>query len=233
LIGGFSLQSKGIGELYTRSAFEHFPCELPPLSFYPNARFLFSAAAAAQFPRDTGTEVAIAGRSNAGKSSALNAILARRSLARTSKTPGRTRLLNFFELAPDARLIDLPGYGYAAGAREERAGWAALIEALAPRHSLRGLLLIVDARRGVLPADRQLLEWADGIGRPVHVLFSKCDQLSRAEGARLLGASQRALQGRGSAQLFSAHAKIGLEEARAVLGAWLELKKESPGSTGE
>jgi GTP-binding protein len=208
------------------------------VSFYPNAHFLISAAAAAQFPRDSGAEVAVAGRSNAGKSSALNAILARRKLARTSKTPGRTRLVNFFELAPDARLIDLPGYGYAAGAREERAAWGGLIESLAPRHSLRGLLLVVDARRGLLPADRQLLDWADGIERPVHVLFSKCDQLSRSEGARLLGASAQALHGRGSAQLFSAHEKVGLTEARSLLTAWLELKaqvvqKESPGSTGK
>ncbi len=191
------------------------------MSSYPNARFLFSAAASAQFPRDSGAEAAIAGRSNAGKSSALNAILARRNLARTSKTPGRTRLLNFFELAPGMRLIDLPGYGYAAGAREERAEWAQLVEALATRRALRGLLLVVDARRGLQAADRQLLDWAAGIGRPVHVLLTKCDQLSRAEGLRLLAAAERELGGRGSAQLFSARQKVGLEQARALLERWL------------
>jgi GTP-binding protein len=192
------------------------------VSFYPNARFLLSVAAAAQFPGDSGAEAAIAGRSNAGKSSALNAILARRHLARTSKTPGRTRLLNFFELAPGARLVDLPGYGYAAGAREERASWAQLIEALTARRSLRGLMLVVDARRGLQAADRQLLDWAAGIGRPVHVLLSKCDQLSRAQGRALLVAAERELTGRGSVQLFSAHEKVGLDEARALLTRWLE-----------
>jgi GTP-binding protein len=201
------------------------------VSVYPFAHFLFSAAAAAQFPHDTGAEVAIVGRSNAGKSSAINAITGRRSLARTSKTPGRTRLLNFFELAPGARLIDLPGYGYASGPRKERAGWADLIEGLAPRQSLRGLLLVVDARRGILSGDQQLMDWAQSIGQPVHVLFSKSDQLKRAEAQKLLSESQPSLQGRGSAQLFSAHTGVGLQQARAQLDAW--LKKESPGSTRE
>ncbi|HEY6450962.1 MAG TPA: ribosome biogenesis GTP-binding protein YihA/YsxC [Steroidobacteraceae bacterium] len=211
------------------------------MSVYPFAHFMISAAAAAQFPHDAGAEVAIVGRSNAGKSSAINAITARRSLARTSKTPGRTRLLNFFELSPGARLIDLPGYGYAAGARSERAGWAALVQGLAPRRSLRGLLLVVDARRGILPGDLQLLGWAHSLGRPVHVLLSKSDQLKRAEAPRLLAESQATLErlaGRGTAQLFSAHTGAGLAEARARLDAWLlegssnaEVQKESPGST--
>jgi GTP-binding protein len=202
------------------------------VSVYPNARFMISAAAAAQFPHDSGAEVAIVGRSNAGKSSAINAILGRRNLARTSKTPGRTRLLNFFELAPQSRLIDLPGYGYAAGPREERAGWAELIEGLSPRQSLRGLMLVVDARRGIMAGDQQLMDWADSIGQPVHVLFSKSDQLTRAEGLRLLQASAPALAGRGSAQLFSAPKGAGLLEARAQLDRRLD-KKESPGRTGE
>jgi GTP-binding protein len=196
------------------------------VSLYPNARFMISAAAPAQFPADTGAEVAIAGRSNAGKSSAINAMLQRNSLARTSKTPGRTRLLNFFELVPQARLIDLPGYGYASGAREERAGWKPLIEALAPRQSLRGLLVVVDARRGILEGDEQLLNWAAGIERPVHVLFSKSDQLSRSAAAKLLKDSAPALEGRGTAQLFSAHKKVGLDEARARLDTWLALRQE-------
>ncbi|MGH8256675.1 MAG: ribosome biogenesis GTP-binding protein YihA/YsxC, partial [Steroidobacteraceae bacterium] len=119
------------------------------MSIYQNAQLLLSVAAPSQFPADLGAEVAIAGRSNAGKSSAINAITGRRALARTSKLPGRTRLLNFFELLPQARLIDLPGYGYAEGPRAHREDWARLIEALAPRRSLKGLLLVVDARRGV------------------------------------------------------------------------------------
>jgi GTP-binding protein len=217
---------------------------------YPDAHFMISAAASAQFPQDAGAEVAIVGRSNAGKSSAINAILGRRSLARTSKTPGRTRLLNFFEVAPDARLIDLPGYGYAAGPREDREQWAALIDELRPRQSLRGLLLIVDARRGILDGDRQLVGWAQSIDRPVHVLFSKSDLIKRAEGQQLLRAPGDGRGGSGqaavTAQLFSAHKGVGLDEARGQLDQWLGIsgrrgaagqnrlvKKESPGSTGE
>jgi GTP-binding protein len=195
------------------------------MSLYPAARFLLSAAAVAQYPADAGAEVAIAGRSNAGKSSALNAMLARRALARTSKTPGRTRLINFFELAPGQRLVDLPGYGYAAGARTERDLWARLIEGLAPRGCLRGLCLVVDARRGIQEADEQLLQWAHELGKPVHVLLAKADQLRRAEGIALLRESRTRLAGRGGAQLFSAHAGLGMEEARAVLDDWL---KETP-----
>jgi GTP-binding protein len=201
------------------------------VSVYPQVHFLFSAAAASQFPQDMGAEVAICGRSNAGKSSAINAITGRRSLARTSKTPGRTRLLNFFELTPGARLIDLPGYGYAAGPRTEIAGWAELIQGLAPRQSLRGLMLIVDSRRGILPGDEQLMGWARGIGQPVHVLLSKCDQLNRSQSQAVLAKSQTTLSGRGSAQLFSARTGVGLDQARAQLNAWLQ--KESPGSTCE
>ena len=195
------------------------------MSLYPAARFLFSSAAVAQYPADSGTEVAIAGRSNAGKSSALNAILARRALARTSKTPGRTRLINFFEIAPGQRLVDLPGYGYAAGARTERDLWARLIEGLAPRRCLHGLCLVVDARRGIQEADELLLHWAHELGKPVHVLLAKADQLRRAEGLALLRDSRARLAGRGGAQLFSAHAGVGMEEARAVLDDWL---KETP-----
>jgi GTP-binding protein len=192
------------------------------LSLYPTAHFLFSAAAAAQFPPDQGAEVAICGRSNAGKSTAINVITARRALARTSKTPGRTRLVNFFELSPGARLIDLPGYGYAAGPREERESWGELIEGLAPRQALRGLMLVVDSRRGILPGDEQLLAWARGIDKPVHVLLSKADQLKRAESQRVLRQSEEQLATHGSVQLFSARSGLGLDTARARLNSWLQ-----------
>jgi GTP-binding protein len=191
------------------------------MSAYHGARFLLSAAAAAQFPPDQGAEVAIAGRSNCGKSSAINAVTGRRALARTSKTPGRTRLLNFFELAPGARLIDLPGYGYAAGPPTDRVQWARLIDALAERRSLRGLLLVVDSRRGLSQADQQLLDWASGFALPVHVLLSKVDQLARAAAHAALTAAQQRLGQRASVQLFSAHAGTGMEAARAQLDAWL------------
>jgi GTP-binding protein len=189
------------------------------VSLYPSAQFLISAAAAAQFPTDSGAEVAIAGRSNAGKSSAINAITARHALARTSKTPGRTRLLNFFQLSPDRRLVDLPGYGFASGPPAERDSWARLIDALADRESLRGLVLVVDARRGLMDGDEQLLAWA--ADRPVHVLLSKSDQLKRAEARTLLARSAAQLEGRGSVQLFSAHAGVGLDEVRGKIDVWL------------
>jgi GTP-binding protein len=198
------------------------------VSIYPGAQFLFSAAAASQFPADNGAEVAIAGRSNAGKSSAINAITARNALARTSKTPGRTRLLNFFQLADGKRLVDLPGYGYAEGPPPERDAWALLIDALAQRECLRGLLVVVDSRRGLLPTDLQLLDWAEGIERPVHVLLSKSDQLKRNEARELLARSVATLSRRATAQLFSARAGTGLDEARGVVDAW--LKKKGPGS---
>lgn len=191
------------------------------MSVYPSAQFLLSAANPAQFPADSGAEVAIAGRSNAGKSSAINAITSRRALARTSKMPGRTRLLNFFELSPGRRLVDLPGYGFAEGPPAERDHWARLIDALAVREAFRGLLLVVDARRGLLPGDLQLLAWAEGIERPVHVLLSKADQLKRAEARTLLARCQAQLIDRASVQLFSAHEGLGLDEARGVIDEWL------------
>ena len=191
------------------------------MSFYPSAQFIISAAAVEQFPADSGAEVAIAGRSNAGKSSAINAITARHALARTSKMPGRTRLLNFFQLADGRRLVDLPGYGFAEGPPPERDAWARLIDALAQRDSLAGLLLVVDARRGLLPGDLQLLGWAEGMQHPVHVLLSKADQLKRNEARTLLAQSTATLAGRGSVQLFSARAGVGVEEARRVIDEWL------------
>ena len=188
---------------------------------FPNASFLISAAAPGQFPGDRGAEVAFAGRSNAGKSSAINAIVGRQGLARTSKAPGRTRLINFFELSPRARIVDLPGYGYASAPEAERRTWPRLMEALRERSALKGLFVIVDARRGLGAGDEALLEWASP-GKRVHVLLSKADKLSRNEGRQALAAAARALAGRATVQLFSAHARAGLEEARAVLREWLE-----------
>jgi GTP-binding protein len=191
------------------------------MSIYPGAQFLISAAAPAQFPADDGVEIAFAGRSNAGKSSALNAILGRKALARTSKTPGRTRLLNFFALAPDRRIVDLPGYGYAGGPPTDRDTWARLIEALGQRDCLKGLFLIVDSRRGLLEGDEQLLGWASGLGKPIHVLLSKADQLKRAEARTILAKTQAALSARATAELFSAHASTGIDRARNKLDEWL------------
>lgn len=197
------------------------------MSRFPHTRFLVSAAAAGQFPPDHGAEVAFAGRSNAGKSSAINAIVGRRALARTSKTPGRTRLLNFFELAPDERLVDLPGYGYARVGEAERRKWVALTGALRRRTALRGLFLIVDARRGFADADAALVAWAEPQVRPVHVLLSKADKLGRAAAARVLRATQAALQVNTSVQLFSAVDGTGLESAQRTLRQMLITTTES------
>jgi GTP-binding protein len=191
---------------------------------FPQARFLISAAAPAQFPPDQGAEVAFVGRSNAGKSSAINAIVQRQGLARTSKTPGRTRLLNFFELGAQRRIVDLPGYGYASAPEAEVRTWRPMIEALKARRSLRGLFVIVDARRGITAGDEGLLDWSAPNQR-IHVLLSKADKLSRSESVEVLRATTAALESRGaSVQLFSAHSKAGVEKAQGVLDEWLEQK---------
>jgi GTP-binding protein len=190
------------------------------MSRFNDVRFLISAAAPAQFPADVGAEVAFAGRSNAGKSSAINAIAQRHGLAHTSKTPGRTRLVNFFELLPSRRLVDLPGYGYAKGPAAERLAWQPLIDALRTRASLKGLFVIVDARRGITQADVGLFDWA-APPLAVHVLLSKADKLNRAESTAALREAGQCLAGRGTAQLFSALRGIGVKEAQDALVAWL------------
>jgi GTP-binding protein len=193
------------------------------VSRFSQGHFLISAAAPAQFPADMGAEVAFVGRSNAGKSSAINAITQRHGLARTSKTPGRTRLLNFFELGTHQRIVDLPGYGYAKGPEAERLSWQPLIGALKPRASLRGLFMIVDSRRGLTDGDDALLAWAEPPLR-IHVLLTKADKLNRSESAKVLRETRAALGDRGTAQLFSVPAKTGVEEAQKLLGAWLDDK---------
>lgn len=190
------------------------------MSQFPHARFLVSAASPAQFPGDYGAEVAFVGRSNAGKSSAINAIVQRQGLARTSKTPGRTQLLNFFELAPGRRIADLPGYGYAKVPEAQRRNWGPLIDALRVRGALRGLFVVVDARRGIGPGDTALLEWAPS-EVPVHVLLSKADKLARGAAQAALAAAQAALAGQATVQLFSSMTQAGVEEARRILRGWL------------
>jgi GTP-binding protein len=198
------------------------------VSIFPNTTFLLSVASPPQFPPDVGVEVAIAGRSNAGKSSAINALLNRRGLARTSKIPGRTQLLNYFELAPSRRLVDLPGYGHAEAPDAVRATWRPLIDALRRRDSFGALMLIVDSRRGIKPEDLALLDWADLPEESVHVLLSKADQLSRTDSVPLLRDARAVLAGRASVQLFSALKGTGLDDARKVLLRWCGDKRKSP-----
>jgi GTP-binding protein len=193
------------------------------VSVFPHVQFLVSAAQPSQFPPDQGAEVAFAGRSNAGKSSAINTIVQRNGLARVSKTPGRTRLLNFFALGTDRRIVDLPGYGYAAAPDSDRRTWAPLIGALRERECLCGLVLIVDSRRGVAPEDENLIAWAREGGRvmPVHVLLSKSDKLNRSESTKALREAKATLGETATAQLFSSLDKTGVEEAQRTLQAWL------------
>ena len=196
------------------------------MSRFHEAHFLASVATPEQFPEDVGEEVAFAGRSNAGKSSAINAITRHRGLARTSKLPGRTRLLNYFELAPAKRLVDLPGYGYANVTAAERGAWLPLLEHLRARASLKGLFVIVDSRRGLTDGDVGLIEWAQGAHR-LHVLLSTADTLNRGESAAGLRATSARLAGRGTVQLFSALRGIGVHEAQEILAAWLGLAPRS------
>ena len=150
-----------------------------PMSQYPEAHFVKSANAADQFPEDTGVEVAVAGRSNAGKSSAINVIVNRRQFARTSKTPGRTQLVNFFALRDGQRLVDLPGYGFARVAEKTRRHWGDLLtDYFRVRRSLKGLLLIVDIRRQLTDYDRQMIEFAEDVDLPIHVILTKADILT-------------------------------------------------------
>lgn len=192
------------------------------MSRYPQVRFLKSADSAVAFGDDSGAEVAFAGRSNSGKSSALNAIMRRNDLARTSKTPGRTQLVNLFEIQPGRRLADLPGYGFARVPPAMRAEWRRLMEAyFTHRESLAGLMIVVDARRGFGESDRMMLEYAEARGRPVHVLLTKADKLSRNEARTTLQKTRAALGGRATAQLFSAVSGEGVDSAQGALDALL------------
>jgi len=192
------------------------------MSQYPEARFIKSANAPAQFVEDTGAEVAFAGRSNAGKSSAINIIVNRRQFARTSKTPGRTQLVNFFSLHGDRRLVDLPGYGFARVADKMRHHWADLMaDYFEIRQSLKGMFLIVDIRRQLTDFDRQMLGFADTVALPTHVLLTKADKLKRGQAAKALLEVRRDLGDTATVQHFSALTRQGEDEAREQLEKFL------------
>jgi GTP-binding protein len=193
------------------------------MSTYPNVKFVTSAAEFHQLAPDVGREVAFAGRSNSGKSSAINSLTQRAGLARVSRTPGRTQLINFFELAPDRRLVDLPGYGFAKVPERIRVKWLQLMERyFNVRESLVGLVLIVDSRRGLGAQDAAMLEWVLARDRHAHVLLTKADKLNRRDSQKVLRETRTACADTAvTAQLFSAHAKEGFEEARLVMDRWL------------
>ncbi len=200
------------------------------MSRYSRVRFLKSAASPAGFGDDSGFEVAISGRSNSGKSSALNAIVRRNDLARTSRTPGRTQFVNLFELEPGRRLADLPGYGYARVPPAVRAEWARLMDRyFAERQSLAGLFIVVDVRRGIGESDEAMLAYAASRGVPSHVLLTKADKLGRNEARQALATARKALGARAGVQLFSAHSGEGIDTAQGALEAMLGGRVKMPG----
>ncbi len=196
--------------------------------FYRQAHFLISAGDAKQFPHD-GMEVAFSGRSNAGKSSAINVLCDNKSLARTSKTPGRTRLVNFFELDEKRRLVDLPGYGFAKVPVAMKNEWEKLMtQYLSEQQPLKGLVVIMDIRHPMNDYDWQMLEWCQHFQLPAHVLLTKADKIKRGAQQNSLLKTRKELKDaniEASVQVFSALKKTGLDELVVKLNAWLGLTK--------
>jgi GTP-binding protein len=216
----------------TRMSFKN-----PIIGLCQQASFLISAAKVDQCPDDLGHEVAFAGRSNAGKSSALNT-LTHASLARTSKTPGRTQLLNFFRLDDERRLVDLPGYGYAKVPIPLKQHWQKHLEAyLGSRESLRGLMLMMDIRHPLTEFDVLMLDWSAASEMPMHILLTKADKLAFGAAKNALLKVQQDIRKRWgdrvSIQLFSAPKRQGIEEAQAVLAQWLQLGAEQGESAAD
>ncbi len=197
-----------------------------------NAVFHISVAQIRELPQDSLAEVAFAGRSNAGKSSAINTLCNQKRLAFVSKLPGRTQLLNFFRVEEGRHLVDLPGYGFAKAPKEQQATWQALIGGyLAKRPQLKGLVVIMDIRHPLTDLDWSLLEWFRPSGKPVHVLLSKADKLSRGPAAQTVKTVRAALAEAGipaTVQSFSSSKKQGVEEAEGVIRAWLGTPKKNP-----
>lgn len=209
---------------------------------FRSATFLQSASQLSNAPPDSGSEVAFAGRSNAGKSSAINTLTENSKLARTSRTPGRTQLINFFSLSETQRIVDLPGYGYAKVPLKMKREWNRHMENyLQHRQSLRGLILLMDVRHPLTDQDEQMIAWASAATMPVHVLLTKADKLKKGPAkSSLLGVQARLLEfgDLASAQLFSSLKRDGLKELEKKLTAWLtddsvltpetELEPEDP-----
>ena len=218
-----------MGHLYTNS---HMSGQADNQKISPGrnplqaAHFLLSAPALMHAPPDSGREVAFAGRSNAGKSSALNVLCNQKSLARTSKTPGRTQQLVFFSLSDQVRLVDLPGYGYAKVNAQTQSQWQNLMEVfLGQRQALRGIVLVMDIRHPLTDYDRQMLDWCHYHKMPVLILLTKADKLTRGAGQNTLLSVRRELAAMPECQvqLFSASKRLGVDEARTQICTWLEI----------
>jgi GTP-binding protein len=194
---------------------------------YRGVSFLTSAARLNQAPPDEGFEVAFAGRSNAGKSSAINVLCGQKALTRTSKTPGRTRLLNFFRVDDERRLVDLPGYGYAKVAEAAKQRWQGFMaDYLNRRNCLHGVVLLMDIRHPLTDYDHSLLEWNAARGLPTHILLTKADKLKRGPGLDQLHRVERLLEGAHAPvriQLFSALKRQGIDRVHEVLDEWLAV----------
>ena len=194
---------------------------------YNTARFLISAAKLSQCPEDVGAEVAFAGRSNAGKSSAINSLTNQNSLARTSKTPGRTQLINFFDLNVEGvRIVDLPGYGYAKVPIAMKEHWQKhLDDYLQRRQCLPGVVLVMDIRHPMKEFDEMMIDWCESTGVPLHILLTKADKLKRGPAQATLlkikKATKERLADKVSVQVFSALKKTGVDQLRTRLDSWL------------
>ncbi len=201
------------------------------MPLFQNATFYISAHNLRDLPPPEGVEIAFAGRSNAGKSSALNTLANHNRLAFVSKQPGRTQLINFFSLGNEKYLVDLPGYGYAKVPESMRIHWqSTLSNYLTHRSSLHGLVLVMDARHPLTPLDRQMLDWFHPNGRPIHILLSKSDKLSRSAASQTLTKVKNELAANWkncTVQLFSSLKKQGVDEAEKVIGNWLFSSKDN------
>lgn len=204
------------------------------MPLFQQAMFHRTVADLRQVPSDSQCEVAFAGRSNAGKSSAINALANHSRLAFVSKTPGRTQHLNYFRLEEGKYFVDLPGYGFAKAPEEVRSQWEGLLAPyLRQRQPLCGLVLIMDSRHPMTELDRQMLDWFAPTGKPVHILLSKADKLTHQEqvqAIRTVRAELRAIGGHCTAQMFSSFKKSGVDEAERVLASWLDIgiREEKP-----
>lgn len=205
---------------------------------FTKARFLLSAANTRDFPADQGAEIAFCGRSNAGKSSAINTLCRQNNLARTSKTPGRTQLINFFKLDADTRLVDLPGYGFAKAPQNVQKKWHMLMESyLLQRKSLSGLVLLMDIRHPLTDIDWTMINWSNHYQLPIYILLTKADKLSKNQRIKNLTKVVSSLEQKGfdiGVQIFSASKKIGLKQAEEKVCSWIEnalisQSEKSPG----
>lgn len=200
-------------------------------AFYQQARFLQSATTTKTLPPELGFEVAFAGRSNSGKSSTLNRLCQQKSLARTSKTPGRTQLINFFELPQGKFLVDLPGYGYAKVPEKVKLEWQMFIESyLVNRFTLCGLVIVMDIRRPMLEHDNNMLSWAESRKLPVHVVLNKYDKLKHGQAKNTLLKTQQQLSkfdNECTVQMFSALKGVGVDELWTQLDHWLQPEEKT------